>query len=396
MTTTTTSNPPPLPTPPFYSIPNINNLRDAALFPLTTTTTTTTSGNSIIRPGVLFRSAEVSKLSLSGWSTLHNDLGISHVFDLRSKPEVEKGWEGHLGKNEAGEGGDVSRKPSWMQDMEAAGVKRVFVPVFEEADYSPERLAERYVKYMDEDVAGFVAAYEDILGSAGPAFGRILRYLAGLSPPSSPPPSLPPSGSKEQEGYGKEKEKEAALIHCTAGKDRTGIFFGLLFDFLAVPRSQIAAEYNLTELGLASVREDVVARLVQAPAFRNYMLGRMNRSTNSTTSDTTTTATTSSTIDTEDIANSLRAGQQQQQGDGSQSAAEAVEIPPALLEKGRQAALRMVSARKESMLGALAMVDEKFGGAETYMRVQCGLGDGELEALRRNLVLVVGGRKREE
>ncbi|KAJ4374746.1 hypothetical protein N0V83_001822 [Neocucurbitaria cava] len=277
--------------------------------------------------------------------------------------------------------------------MEAAGVKRVFVPVFEESDYSPERLAERYVKYMDEDVRGFVAAYEDILGSAGPAFGRILRYLAGLSPPPSPSPSPPSLGSKEQEETvqrdegegkktGKKEEPQAALIHCTAGKDRTGIFFGLLFDFLAVPRAQIAAEYNLTELGLASVREDVVARLMQAPAFRNYMLSRMSKNTTTTTGTTTGTTTT----DTEDIANSLRAGQQQQE-DASQSAAEAVEIPPALLEKGRQAALRMVSARKESMLGALAMVDEKFGGAEQYMRVQCGLGDGELEALRRNLVV---------
>lgn len=67
------------------------------------------------------------------------------MFDLRSKPEVDKGWAGITGEKEEG---DV--RPGWIKDMDDEGVKRSWVPVFEERDYSPERLAERYQQYMDE------------------------------------------------------------------------------------------------------------------------------------------------------------------------------------------------------------------------------------------------------
>ncbi|CAO2654093.1 Nn.00g108260.m01.CDS01 [Neocucurbitaria sp. VM-36] len=344
----TTQANPPLPQPPFFSIPNINNLRDATLFPLTT------SSGSPLRPGILFRSAEVSKLDTSGWTSLYS-LGISHVFDLRSQPEVDKGWEGLVGKK-GPDGRDV--RPGWMESMEGAGVKRKFVPVFQESDYSPERLAERYVKYMDEDVQGFVAAYQDILRNAGGAFRQIFLYLAGLPPPQT-------QDEKEKK---KKKEPLGALVHCTAGKDRTGIFFGILFDFLSVPREQIAQEYNLTEQGLRHIRDDVVARLMQSPGFKKYTLSQM----------------AGKSLSAEDIARSLRGGQG---GEDGRSEQPEVHIPPEILEKGRNAALRMIGARKESMLGALEMVDREFGGAEAYMRTQCGLGDEELEKLRRNLVL---------
>ncbi|EUC48345.1 hypothetical protein COCMIDRAFT_87541 [Bipolaris oryzae ATCC 44560] len=328
--------PQPLPNPPFYIIPNINNLRDASI------SLTTTSG-SRIRPGVLFRSAEVSKLDLAGWTAVHS-LGISHVFDLRSKPEVDKGWAGIVGKDASG---DDDVRPGWLQAMEQAGVAREWVPVFEESDYSPERLAERYSKYMDEAVTGFVEAYRDILANGGPAFAKILSYLA----------AIPLSSSVEDDGG----KKVGALVHCTAGKDRTGIFFGLLFEFLGVPREQIAEEYQLTELGLAHIREEVVGRLMQSPGFKKYMLARMQ----------------GTKLSVEDIARSLKGEEGQDQ----------VQVPPEVLEKGRQAALRMIGARKESMFRSLEMLDEEFGGVERYLREKCGLGDQELDALRRNLLV---------
>ncbi|KAJ5054995.1 protein-tyrosine phosphatase-like protein [Bipolaris maydis] len=317
----------PLPNPPFYTIPNINNLRDASI------SLTTTSGSSI-RPRILFRSAEVSKLDFAGWQAVHS-LGVSHVFDLRSKPEVDKGWAGIVGKDASGDGDDDVR-PGWLQAMEQAGVARSWVPVFEESDYSPERLAERYSKYMDEAVTGFVDAYRDILANGGSAFGNVLKYLAAIT-------------------------AVGALVHCTAGKDRTGMFFGLLFDFLGVPREQIADEYQLTELGLAHVRDEVVARLMQSPGFNKYMLASME----------------GTKLSVEDIATSLKGEERQVQ----------VQVPPEVLEKGRQAALRMIGARKESMLRSLEMLDEVFGGAERYLKEKCGLSDHELDALRRNLLV---------
>ena len=326
----------PLPTPPFYNIPNINNLRDAALYPLSTQ-------QGRLRPGILFRSAEVSKLDPLGWNAVHS-IGVGHVFDLRSKPEVDRGWEGIVGK---GASDDV--RPGWIEAMEQAGIERSWVPVFQEKDYSPERLAERYVKYMDQSVMGFVHAYADILKNGGEAYRKIFLYLADLAP--------------KIEGGQDGTENLGALIHCTAGKDRTGIFFGILFDFLGVARDAIAGEYNLTELGLRHIREDVVARLLQSPGFKKYMLSLMQ----------------GTQLSKEDMAKLVKDRDVPNTAD--------VVLPPEVKEEGRQAALRMVGARKESMLKALEMVDREFGGSEMYMRTMCGLSDEDLERLRSVLVI---------
>ncbi|KAH7410147.1 tyrosine phosphatase family-domain-containing protein [Phaeosphaeria sp. MPI-PUGE-AT-0046c] len=314
------SSPQALPSPPFHNIPNIANLRDAALFPLQTAT-------GPLKPSLLFRSADVSKLLPENWSSL-SALGVTHVFDLRSAPEV-----GFTSSTPS------TSLPTWVSSMNEAGINRTWVPVFAEQDYSPEGLAKRYVKYMDESVTGFVSAYHDILLAAGPAYRSILLYLI-----RSP-------------GAG-------VLVHCTAGKDRTGIFFGIVFDYLGVDRQAIADEYNLTEQGLGSVREEVVARLMKSPAFRNYM----------------NTKQTGEQLSTEEIGRLI-----QEEKEGKAPAAEE-ELDPETREVGRQAALRMVGARKETMIAALQMVDKVFGGSEKYLREYCGLGDKDLEALRRNLV----------
>jgi hypothetical protein len=57
-------------------------------------------------------------------------LGITHIYDLRSNTEIQRNVE-------AGRGGVV----------EWEGCERVFVPVFTDEDYSPERMAIRYSEY---------------------------------------------------------------------------------------------------------------------------------------------------------------------------------------------------------------------------------------------------------
>lgn len=143
---------PSLPTPPFFAIPNINNLRDAALLP---PRGLPTANGGQVRPGILFRSAEVSKLDRSGWAALKR-VGIGHVFDLRSKPEVDRGWAGITGEKD---GNAHYVRPGWMQDLEEEGLQRTWTPVFEESDYSPERLAERYLKYVTVSVSVSVSFF---------------------------------------------------------------------------------------------------------------------------------------------------------------------------------------------------------------------------------------------
>ncbi|KAF2015642.1 hypothetical protein BU24DRAFT_421940 [Aaosphaeria arxii CBS 175.79] len=336
-----------LPQPPFYAIKNIDNLRDAALFP---GGLNTTSGGKI-REGVLYRSADPSKLDKDGWSSLRQ-IGVAHLFDLRSLPELEKGYKG-VGQEELPKDANGDSRYPWIDTLEAAGLNRTWTPVFKAEDYSPERLVERYIKYMDKNVEGFVAAYRDILSNAGPAYRTILRYLINLPSPAS-------TGSSKPLG---------ALIHCTAGKDRTGIFFGVLFSYLGVPEEKIAEEYNLTETGLARIRDEVAARLMQSPAFRKYM--ENNQAGKETSAS--------------DLASFMQAGNSNEGADAT--LVNGAELSPEALEFGRQAALRMVGARKESMLHSLKMAEKEFGGAEKYLRRVCELTDGDLDALRRNLVV---------
>lgn len=63
-----------LPSPPFYDVPNLNNLRDAAL----ACGGLQTQDGGKVRPGVLFRSAEVSKVDAEGWRRV-NEIGVSLV-----------------------------------------------------------------------------------------------------------------------------------------------------------------------------------------------------------------------------------------------------------------------------------------------------------------------------
>lgn len=54
------------------------------------------------------------------------------------------------------------------------------------------------------------------------------------------------------------------VIHCTAGKDRTGITVAMLLDILGVPHDAIVADYALTTKNMAPVLE----RIRNAPVFQ--------------------------------------------------------------------------------------------------------------------------------
>lgn len=55
---------------------------------------------------------------------------------------MDKGWAGITG--EASKGAEDVMK-DWEEGLRSAGVARSWVPVFAADDYSPERLAERYM-----------------------------------------------------------------------------------------------------------------------------------------------------------------------------------------------------------------------------------------------------------
>jgi protein-tyrosine phosphatase len=55
-----------------------------------------------------------------------------------------------------------------------------------------------------------------------------------------------------------------ALVHCTAGKDRTGLTIALLLELLGVPRATIVADYVASNNGLLGrIRSAISAPLLE-------------------------------------------------------------------------------------------------------------------------------------
>jgi hypothetical protein len=112
--------------PPFIIVSGIPNFRDLGGYPIAGST------NHSVRSQAVYRCGEPNKVTKDGIMTLQT-LGITHIYDLRSNNEIER-------SQSAGRGGVV----------EWEGCERIFVPVFADKDYSPEKLGIRYKNYTRE------------------------------------------------------------------------------------------------------------------------------------------------------------------------------------------------------------------------------------------------------
>ncbi|KAA1473441.1 hypothetical protein DENSPDRAFT_839914 [Dentipellis sp. KUC8613] len=200
--------------PPFVSIPGVHNVRDLGAHPTSTPAEST-------RPGFMFRSGEISGITPDGEARLR-ELGITTIFDLRSDTEMVK----------------------YNTPIPAlgAGLRVVRAPVFENKDYSPQRLAQRFELYASGKTEAFMRLYSEILDAAGPSLEIILRHV-------------------------RDKPNEGFIFHCTAGKDRTGILAAILLMLAGVDDETIAQDYALTRIGREPMREAVMARLSREPIF---------------------------------------------------------------------------------------------------------------------------------
>jgi hypothetical protein len=147
-----------------------------------------------VRPGLLFRSATPQFLTTQDAAQLVETTGLEVVIDLRFADEAAAEGSGGLTTTAIarhhipiiGAGGDV------IADA---------VPVGE-----GDQLGQHYISYVEHDAG---------------AFAQIFRILAA-------PGGLP------------------ALLHCAAGKDRTGVTIALLLDVLGVPEDEIVTDYART------------------------------------------------------------------------------------------------------------------------------------------------------
>jgi len=67
------------------------------------------------------------------------------------------------------------------------------------------------------------------------------------------------------------------IVHCTAGKDRTGVICAIILSLCGVNDEIIAKEYELTELGLSKEWKDgVIEHLMEHTALMGNYEGARN------------------------------------------------------------------------------------------------------------------------
>lgn len=319
-----------LPTPPFIDVDGVPNFRDMGGY-LTASSYFSGAGTSattpmMVRRGLLYRCAHPQLLTQQGNKTLTDQLGIKHIYDLRSAPEVKKLSASLAQFNES----DAPTNPD-STALQPEGMTRHFTPVYEEEDYGPVALATKLSWYTSAQVTGdklpfaysegFVNAYRDIATHAtisdkhNAAYPTILRQII-------------------------EHPDEPIIFHCTAGKDRTGVLAAMLLRLAGVDDDTIAWEYALTEPGLGS--------------WRNLFIERISR------------------------------------GGLGQAGAKSAEVQEVKPKMSREEASRIVGSRAGNIKAFLRLVlDGEFGGVENYMMSKCGLSSEEVEKLKQILVVPV-------
>ncbi len=172
-----------------------------------------------VRRGALVRSDQLCRLNDDGRDALLAH-GVRTVIDLRTPAEVEKNPD-----------------PIWHE----RGVDYVLVPQQDEQFWKsidPARTrAERDSLVLDQR-AEFIVAMARVVANAAPG---------------------------------------GVLIHCLAGKDRTGIAVALLLGLVGVSEADIAADYALSEAALANERAAALAAAADEEARARVMRGYDSR-----------------------------------------------------------------------------------------------------------------------
>lgn len=176
-----------------------------------------------IATGVLLRSDNLQGLTDADVQRLVGDMGLATVLDLRTPAEVEGEGPGPL----------VHR-----------GIRHVnvnLIPGWDPRSYDASRVVP-HEKREEGDLSHFYLGYLD---EAGPEVVQALRTVAD-----------PQAGT--------------VVVHCAAGKDRTGVICALALVVAGVPRDHVVEDYALTGERILAIRE----RLAASPTYAEDMTRR--------------------------------------------------------------------------------------------------------------------------
>jgi protein tyrosine/serine phosphatase len=190
------------------------NVRDLGDLP-------TEDGHKTARASLL-RADNLQQLSAADITKLVRDFGVTTVVDLRSTNELE------------------TEGPAPLDAV--AGVRHAHHPVLPELGANTDVVADALLardqldrtRYPDNPVTGHYLGYledrpDQVVGA--------VRSIA--------------------------RSEGAALVHCAAGKDRTGVVVALALTVAGVPAQAVAADYAAT----AERTEAIVARLARSPLY---------------------------------------------------------------------------------------------------------------------------------
>jgi protein-tyrosine phosphatase len=186
------------------------------------------AGGRITRTGVLYRSDGLHGLTSRGRQAFA-ELGLRQVIDLRSAEELAKnpnvidglGLEVQL--STLAESHSLNRLTDKHECLTAS--PQSWLPLFDSAGTSAQAMSD----------TGLEGIYRQLVNEAGRRFAQVVRLLA-----SGPAP---------------------VLVHCTAGKDRTGVVVAITLDAVGVERAAIVADYAASEANLSGTWfENTMAR----------------------------------------------------------------------------------------------------------------------------------------
>lgn len=285
--------------PRIKEVDGIANFRDIGGWTITNPTFPIGSNPHVrcyVRPGFIFRCANTVGLTESGAAALQQ-LNVTTVYDLRSIDECDK-----------------DGVPSGLKSM---NIERHHAPVFRNEDYSPQLIALR-LSNLITSWHTYVLIYDHMLEQGADLFRIMFEHV-------------------------RDHPDRPFVFHCTAGKDRTGVFAMLVLRLTGLDRHTVAKEYELTTFGLlpdhAKIKEKYVTQVRKlmekesGKALEEFILrGRKNWS-----------------IEEDGFSN-------------------------------------LISSRYEAMLDTMDLLDTKYGGILAYMKKYLHFSEEDIRKIFRNLV----------
>lgn len=179
-----------------------------------------------VRSGLVFRSASLAGLDPAGRDAL-GKLGVTDVFDLRGRLEIAR-----EGRDQVPDSVTVTVAPFHPEDDDA--------PVHE----------------LTEDGAGPKTQVE-----------RVRAYYAGMPIFAPAQKSMSALLRTVADGNG------GVLVHCAAGKDRTGWAISTLLLIAGADRDAVLADYLLSNSAIESLRDWLQRQYGDAYLAENSVLG---------------------------------------------------------------------------------------------------------------------------